>query len=81
MDKIIERKVNAAVKNVTNEFENKVISLENQVLHLKSVLNNDSTNSGIPTSKTPLNKNKKIPNSRKKSDRKKVDSSVMKNMR
>ena len=29
MDKIIERKVNAAVKNVTNEFENKVISLEN----------------------------------------------------
>ena len=31
MDKIIERKVNAAVKNVTNEFENKVISLENQV--------------------------------------------------
>lgn len=71
MDEIIERKVNEAVKAVTHEFEDKVITLENQVQHLKSVLNNDSTNSGIPTSKTPLNKNKKIPNSRVKSGKSK----------
>lgn len=71
MDEIIERKVDAAVDAATKEFENKVITLENQVLHLKSVLNNDSTNSGIPTSQTPLNKNKKIPNSREKSGKKK----------
>ena len=30
-----------------------------------SKLNNDGTNSGIPTSQTPINKNKVIPNSRK----------------
>ena len=71
MDEIIDRKVNAAVESVTHEFENKVITLENQVLHLKSVLNNDSTNSGIPTSQTPLNKNKKVPNSREKTGKQK----------
>lgn len=70
MDKIIERKVDTAVETITREFENKVVSLENQVQHLKSILNNDSTNSGIPTSQTPLNKSKKIPNSREKTDKK-----------
>lgn len=71
MDEIIEKKVNEAVKAVTHEFEDKVVTLENQVQHLRSVLNNDSTNSGIPTSQTPLNKNKKIPNSRIKSGKNK----------
>lgn len=71
MDEIIERKVNDAVQSVTNEFENKVLTLENQVQHLKSVLNNDSTNSGIPTSQTPLHKNKVVPNSRARTGRKK----------
>ena len=31
MDKIIERKVDTAVETITREFENKVVSLENQV--------------------------------------------------
>ena len=70
MDMIIERKVDAAVQTVTREFEDKVVSLEGQVQHLKSVLNNDSTNSGIPTSMTPIHKNKNIPNSRQKTGRK-----------
>ncbi len=70
MNEIIERKVDAAVKTVTKEFENKVISLESQVQHLKSVLNNDSTNSSLPTSRTPINKNKKIPNSIEKTNKK-----------
>ena len=33
-------------------------------------LNIDGTNSGIPTSQTPINKKKVIPNSRKKTDNK-----------
>ena len=70
-DKIIERKVEAKVKaevdKVTEAFKDKVISLEKTVDHLRSVLNNDSTNSGIPTSKTSISKAKHIPNSRETS--------------
>lgn len=68
-EKIIEAKVNEAVDKVTRQFEDKVVSLEKQVSNLKSILNNDSSNSSIPTSQTPISKNKRIPNSRKKSDR------------
>lgn len=70
-DKIIETKVNKQITKVTEAFENKVVSLEKEVSHLKSVLNNDSSNSGISTSKTPINKEKRIPNSRVKTDKKK----------
>lgn len=70
-DKIIEDKVTKQVDKVTKAFENKVISLTKEVDHLKSVLNNDSTNSGISTSKTPISKNKRIPNSRTTSNKKK----------
>ena len=70
-DKIIERKVEAKVKaevdKVTEAFKDKVISLEKTVDHLRSVLNNDSTNSGIPTSNTAISKAKHIPNSRETS--------------
>ena len=41
-----------------------------EIARLKSLLNNDGTNSGISTSKTPINKNKVIPNGRKKSGKK-----------
>lgn len=33
---------------------------------LSAILNNDGTNSGTPTSRTPLNKKKHVPNSREK---------------
>ena len=39
---------------------------------LSAILDNDGTNSGTPTSKTPLDKNKVIPNSREKSTLSKV---------
>ena len=45
--------------------ENQTLLKEN--LRLKALLNIDGTNSGIPTSKTPLSKKKVIPNSREKS--------------
>lgn len=35
-----------------------------------SKLNNDGTNSGLPTSQTPINKKKRIPNSREKTENK-----------
>lgn len=68
-EKIIEKKVNAAVDKATLAFEDKIVNLENQVCRLKSIINNDSSNSGIPTSQTALDKNKRIPNSRKKTNR------------
>lgn len=41
-----------------------------EIERLRCLLNTDGTNSGIPTSKTPINKAKLIPNSREKTDRK-----------
>lgn len=70
-DKIIEDKVSKQVDKVTRAFEDKVISLTIEVDHLKSVLNNDSTNSGLSTAKTSISKNKRIPNSRTASSKKK----------
>ena len=70
-DKIIERKVNKQVDKITDAFENKITTMQKKIDNLNSILNNDSTNSGLPTSKTPLNKKKHIPNSREKTDNKK----------
>ena len=68
---IIENKVNQQIDKITAAFEDKISSLQKKVDSLQSILNNDSTNSGIPTSKTPLNKKKHIPNSRVQTDNKK----------
>lgn len=46
----------------------KIKALSDEVARLTAILNNDGTNSGTPTSKTPINKSKLIPNSREKSD-------------
>ena len=43
---------------------------EREVERLKALLNRDGSNSGLPTGMTPLNKNKVIPNSRKKTGKK-----------
>lgn len=64
-EEIIAREVKKQTDLITQKFEEKVILLEKEVAHLKSILNNDSTNSSIPTSQTPINKSKKIYNSRK----------------
>lgn len=45
--------------------------LKNQLAHQIALSQRDGTNTGIPTSKTPINKKKVIPNSRIKSDKKK----------
>lgn len=57
---------NKEVEKVKKELEEK----DKEIARLKSLLNNDGTNCGLPTSKTPINKNKLIPNSRKKTSKK-----------
>lgn len=65
MNDIIEHE-----KNKEKEKYQKIIDeKDKEIARLKSLLNNDGTNCSIPTSKTPINKNKVIPNSRNKSDK------------
>jgi len=59
----LKEKLEAALAEKTSE--NTALIKENSRLH--ALLNTDGTNSGLPTSKTPLSKKKVIPNSREKS--------------
>lgn len=61
-----------ALKEFNKENEKLKKRLEEQafeIARLTALLNNDGTNCGLPTSKTPINKTKVIPNSRNKSDK------------
>ena len=46
------------------ELEAIIKKLENELAHKEALLNHDGTNTGIPTSKTPIGKEKRVPNSR-----------------
>jgi len=50
-------------------LKEKTIELQREVDRMKAIANADGTNSGIPTSQTPINRKKVIPNTRKKSDK------------
>lgn len=71
LEKNMEDKIKKALKAATSDLlkENQPLKAEN--IKLKAMLNNDSSNSGIPTSKTPIGKEKRIPNSRKESQKSK----------
>lgn len=64
-------KIEIAAKNKYDKIitsKDKIIEeKDKEILRLKALLNMDGTNSGLPTSKTPINKNKIIPNTRVKS--------------
>lgn len=62
----MKEKLEAELKEKANEIE----ALKKEILRLKGCLNSDGTNSGIPTSQTPISKKKVIPNSRKKTGKK-----------
>ena len=49
--------------------DEEISKLKSEIARLKGILNTDGTNSGISTSKTPLNKKKVVPNTRVKSDK------------
>ena len=69
MEKTMEEKITKAIEKFSYELikENEMLKKENE--HLKQILNHDSNNSGIPTSKTPIGKEKRIPNSRERTDK------------
>lgn len=71
LESTMEEKIKATVEKVCEELIIKIANLEEENAKLKSILNNTSENSGIPTSKTPIGKEKRVPNSREKSEKKK----------
>ena len=70
--KILENNEQKA-KNERNEektkYENTIKEQEYEIARLKALLNMDGTNHGIPTSMTPIHKEKVIPNTREKSNK------------
>lgn len=64
---VILGKSDAHNKDLTAQID----ALKDALLKEKAKANNDGTNSGTPTSQTPYNKKKVIPNSREKSDKNK----------
>ena len=75
------KQLNIVIQQADNNAANKYLPLLNEkdkqleendkeIARLKALLNIDGTNAGIPTSQTPINKKKIIPNTRTKSDKK-----------
>ena len=74
---LLQSKYNTLQKNIEEQVkreEAKYLDIINEkdkeIERLKSLLNIDGTNSNIPTSQTPINKKKVVPNSRVKSGKK-----------
>lgn len=70
----IENQVELRTKQLTEELTEKdkqIEALKATIAKMQSQMNNDSTNSGLPTSKTAIGKVKYIPNTREKSGKKK----------
>ena len=62
------------LKEQQEEFEKKeaiIEELKARLAHAESLLNRDGTNSGTPTSQTPRNKSKRVPNGRQETERSK----------
>jgi len=73
-----ERNWSDKVYRLKMDYEDKlherdcVISeLQNRLAHAEALLSHDSTNTSLPTSRTPVGKKKRIPNTREKSNRSK----------
>ena len=68
-----EKQLQLAITNFEENAKSKYQPLldekDKEIARLKALLNNDGTNSGIPTSQTPINKKKVIPNNRVKSNK------------
>ena len=67
--KNIEKIVNDAVEKATKEIMKELNKVKEENEQLKRILNHDSNNTGIPTSKTKIGEEKRIPNSREKSNK------------
>lgn len=67
----LEQKERERLMRQAAEQEAQIRALKKEVARLNGILSLDGTNSGTPTSKTPLNKKKIIPNTREKSGKRK----------
>ncbi len=65
-----ETNAKAKYQPMLDEKDKIILEKETEINRLKALLNNDGTNAGIPTSMTPLNKQKIIPNTRIKTGKK-----------
>ena len=65
------RKIETESKEKLEDKEKIIKQQEYEIARLKALLNMDGTNHGIPTSMTPIHKEKVIPNTREKSDKSK----------
>ena len=79
-DKIWEmkQKNDEKIEAVTREYEDRIYErdciireLTNKLAHAQALLGRDGTNTGTPTSQTPPEKKKRIPNTRTKTNRRK----------
>ena len=69
---LINKEVEIRTKHLSDELQDKdkqIEALKAELAKMQSKLDNDSTNSGLSTSKTPIGKKKYIPNSREKTDK------------
>ena len=66
----IENSVKDKYTKILNKKDKEIEEKDKEIARLKALLNIDGTNAGIPTSQTPINKKKVIPNNRVKSDKK-----------
>lgn len=58
-------------KEESAQKDAEIQALKNKVAHLEALANRDGTNTGTPTSQTPISRKKVIPNSRRGSNKKK----------
>lgn len=75
---IIENEVKRRTKELEDthkkeleEKDKQIEALKEKIARMQSIMDNDSTNPGIPTSKTAIGKTKHIPNTREKTGRSK----------
>ena len=68
-----EKQLSIKIENIETSMSQKytkvIAEKDMEIARLKALLNTDGTNAGLPTSLTPLNKRKIIPNTRTKSDK------------
>ena len=69
LEKNMDKKINDAVLDATKDLRNENKKLKEENEKLRQLLNLDSNNSSIPTSKTSIGKKKRIPNLREKSNK------------
>lgn len=60
---------NSEYEKRLDEKDKEIDALKKEIIRLNGLLGLDSNNSSVPTSKTPIRKNKRIPNSRKSSNK------------